>query len=236
MIRISIALMLVLGCGGGGSSDDDDDGGPLTDADPFKPDADPFKPDASPPGTPDAAPIAAFPTCYPTCTTAADCVQGTSTLFDVDNYACDDGTCRWLGCNSTGECTSAFMNPNYACALLAPLTFSNCWPTCSSVSDCVLGTSTLYDTDNYECTGGKCRFTGCNNTGECTNAFMNPNYTCYNGGCWPTCSVVSDCVLTGSLYGADNYECNGGRCEWQGCNSTSECTDTFMSPDYVCSE
>lgn len=52
--------------------------------------------------------------CWPGCGTVADCTTGSS-LYDADNYACVDDTCRWTGCNSTAECTDTFMSPDYTC-------------------------------------------------------------------------------------------------------------------------
>jgi hypothetical protein len=227
----ALVLVVIAACGGGGGDDDDV---AAADADPFAPDADPFAPDARPPGTPDAAPVTPpLPTCWPTCSTAADCAVGTSTLFDADNYDCDGGKCRWTGCNSTAECQNAFMNPDYACGAVTGVPFPNCWPTCATAADCAI-TGPLYDADNYDCDAGKCRWTGCNSTSECTTGLMNPDYTCYQGGCWPTCSTAADCALMSTLHDVDNYDCEGGRCVWTGCNSTAECTGALMDPDYVC--
>ena len=231
VLIISLALTA---CGGSSAEPDADPFAP--DADPNAPDADPNAPDARPPGTPDAAPPPPLATCLAACSAASECAQA-SPLFDVDNYDCDDGTCRWTGCNSTGECTEAYANPNYTCREIAPLTFASCYPTCSTAADCAItGGGVLYDADNYACESGACRWTGCNSTGEC-QAGIGANYTCYQKGCWPTCSTASDCIIgTSTLYDADNYACSSGRCEWQGCNSTSECTDAFMMTGYVCYE
>lgn len=117
-----------------------------------------------------------FPSCYHTCDAAADCSLGTA-IHDADNYACDGGLCRWLGCNSTAECQSTFMATNYVCATLEGTTFAACYESCSAPADCVLA-STLYDGDNWDCQSGACAWTGCNSTSECTDAFMNAGYVC----------------------------------------------------------
>ena len=52
--------------------------------------------------------------------------------------------------------------------------------------------------------------------------------------CYATCTVVADCVSASPLTDADNYACTNNRCEYLGCQGTSECTDAFMNPDYVC--
>jgi hypothetical protein len=38
-----------------------------------------------------------------------------SALYDSDNYECAANRCKWLGCNSTAECTSSLMDPDYVC-------------------------------------------------------------------------------------------------------------------------
>jgi len=179
-----------------------------------------------------------FPYCLHTCAAPADCASA-GAVNDADNYACKNGECEWLGCNSTAECVQAFNSQSYGCGVLPGLSIPSCYHTCASPADCA-SPSALYGVDNYACTGGLCQWLGCNTTDECAQAYMNPAYACgavkgipYNT-CYHTCSSVSDCVLPGPLYGADNYECNGGQCEWLGCNSTAECTEAFMSPSYVC--
>jgi hypothetical protein len=175
--RALVALLALTACGGGGAvAADADPNAP--DADPKAPDADPSRPDAAPsPGSPDAAPVApALPTCWLACATAADCAQP-GELFGADNYRCEDGTCRWTGCNSTAECTATFMSSGYACATFADAPLPTCYPTCSSAADCA-SASDLFGADNYTCDGGKCRWTGCNSTAECTSTFMNAGYVC----------------------------------------------------------
>lgn len=46
----------------------------------------------------DMAPMLA-PACAISCTVPADCVTLTGGLFDEENYECDNGGCRWLGCD-----------------------------------------------------------------------------------------------------------------------------------------
>ncbi|MFH2007776.1 MAG: hypothetical protein ABI333_14435 [bacterium] len=41
--------------------------------------------------------------------------------------------------------------------------------------------------------------------------------------CLPTCNTPSDCNLGSAPYDADNYQCTGGVCVYQGCNSDAEC-------------
>jgi hypothetical protein len=49
------------------------------------------------------------------CAVAADC-GSSSVLSDEDNYACEAGLCKYLGCISDSERTSALMSPNYVCS------------------------------------------------------------------------------------------------------------------------
>ncbi|MCK6547148.1 hypothetical protein L6R52_14960 [Myxococcota bacterium] len=54
--------------------------------------------------------------------------------------------------------------------------------------------------------------------------------------CYLSCTTETDCVINaGSLYDADNYTCTSGHCEWRGCNSTAECTESYGA-DYVCAQ
>ncbi|MBW2456019.1 MAG: hypothetical protein JRI68_15990 [Deltaproteobacteria bacterium] len=42
--------------------------------------------------------------CVGACSTPADCDIGGGPAYDADNYSCDEGWCRYLGCNSDAEC------------------------------------------------------------------------------------------------------------------------------------
>src|SRR5262249_7862414 len=45
------------------------------------------------------------PQCVRSCAAAKDCVaSGANPPFDEDNWACEAGACRWLGCLNDGEC------------------------------------------------------------------------------------------------------------------------------------
>lgn len=184
------------------------------------------------------------PGCYQSCTTAEDCANGSNApLSGPDNWACNNGFCGYLGCNSTQECTDTYMNDNYLCTTIGSSTLKSCYQKCASAVDCASNLAPpLLDSDNWACTGGSCEYKGCNTTQECTDTYMNPNYECVAPAgstlktCIHKCTVPSDCTegSMAPLSDADNYECNAGLCEHKGCNSTQECTDTFMSPNYVC--
>lgn len=219
-----LIVAIACGCGGGGGGGDDTGDGGNGDV------------DAGGTGGPDAG--VPLDVCVLGCDVAADCATGNpGTIIDENNYACDAGTCRWLGCLSTTECTTTYADPGYTCEAAFGSDLPTCWPTCTTASDCATG-SVLTDADNYVCDGGKCRWTGCNSTTECTSAFGSPDYRCEARGgadiasCWPTCGTVADCAQASPAYDADNYACTDGVCEYTGCNSTAECM--AIGADYVC--
>ncbi len=43
-------------------------------------------------------------TCVMACNVPGDCDIGGGSAYDADNYSCDEGWCRYLGCNNDGEC------------------------------------------------------------------------------------------------------------------------------------
>ncbi|MCL4227933.1 MAG: hypothetical protein KJZ91_25995 [Myxococcales bacterium] len=228
--RHLLALVLVALVACGGSGDDgggggDGDGGGSGDGGGGGGDG----------GGPDAAPP--LPVCVPTCGTAADCATGPAgSIIDADNYACDGGRCRWLGCRSTAECVATYGTQAWTCEAAFGAAVPTCWPTCTGVAQCANPQSPLLDADNYACDGGKCRWTGCNSTAECTAANMSQAWACRDVGglmtCVRTCSTPADCASPSAPYDADNYACVAGACEWRGCNTTAECMT--IDPDWVC--
>jgi len=54
--------------------------------------------------------------CYERCERAADCAVENVGTSGEDNYACDEGVCRWLGCNDDLECEQTHRDPAYVCA------------------------------------------------------------------------------------------------------------------------
>jgi hypothetical protein len=186
-----VVVALAAGCGGGGGAGDDvgdgDGGGGGGDGGGGGGDG----------GGADAAPP--LPLCYPGCATAADCATGPAgSIIDADNYTCDAGVCVWLGCRSTAECVATYMTSAWTCEAAFGAAVPTCWPTCATVDQCANPNSPLLGTDNYACDGGKCRWTGCNDTAECTAANMSPAWTCRDVGglrsCLHTCATPSDCA------------------------------------------
>lgn len=52
--------------------------------------------------------------CVQSCVTPADCAAA-SAAFDADNYACEGGVCRYVGCRDDSECRASLMNDAYVC-------------------------------------------------------------------------------------------------------------------------
>jgi hypothetical protein len=180
----------------------------------------------------------AVPQCWVACTTAADCAID-QPVYDEDNYACTAGRCDYKGCLSDEECTDTFQSPGWACAAIPGSPVKGCVETCATVADCAIPQPIL-DEDNYACTEGKCDYKGCLSTQECTDTFKTDDYECAAvpgspvKSCVQKCTSAADCATGEPAFGEDNYACNAGVCEYKGCNSTEECTETYMGPGYVC--
>ena len=61
------------------------------------------------------APSGELSYCVPRCQQAEDCALDDGT-YSADNYVCDDGACRWLGCHSSGECLFTYQSSKWVCA------------------------------------------------------------------------------------------------------------------------
>ncbi|MEM9493566.1 MAG: hypothetical protein AAGC55_30740, partial [Myxococcota bacterium] len=127
---------------------DGSDGGVAGDAGPDDPsDA---APDSDGSEDPDAMEPPVLDACFLSCITAAECSQGTP-AFDADNYQCQGGVCRYIGCVSDDECAATYLDPSYVCATLPGQDFATCQRSCTTVGDCTQP-SPLFDSDNYACT------------------------------------------------------------------------------------
>ncbi|MDC3955606.1 DUF7478 domain-containing protein [Polyangium jinanense] len=113
--------------------------------------------------------------CYTPCTSVNDCFHpGAPATKDADNFACIDGMCRDVGCGSDQECINALGEPDLVCAKFADHLLKICVRKCSVAADCVtLGAPPTRDEDNFVCTNGLCKPTGCNADLEC-NATGDP--------------------------------------------------------------
>jgi hypothetical protein len=185
--------------------------------------------------------VPSVPSCRETCTTPADCATPNVALYDASHYACDAGRCRWLGCQSNGECTSVYQKQNYACGAVQGLTVPSCYETCNAPSDCATPSVVLFDASHYACNANRCEWLGCKSNAECTSVYQKQNYACGAvagiavPSCYETCSAPSDCATPSvPIYSASHYACTQNRCEWLGCASSSECTSTFQKQNYVC--
>jgi hypothetical protein len=179
------------------------------------------------------------PFCAKTCTEPSDCPPSEETLIDdANNWECTaEGYCVYLGCMSNEECQAVY-NPSWICTEGTGLgTIPGCARLCDIVDECNLG-SPWYDGDNYLCNGeGFCEYTGCADSVECTE--LVDDYVCAPmtgyvvDVCQATCEVPEDCGTGAPAFDADNYDCVDSLCVYTGCNSESECQDSWDS-EYTC--
>ena len=60
-------------------------------------------------------PGAGLQTCVLACEVPGDCADPQAgPAYDADNYACEDGACRYTGCNDTAECIAG-LDPSSVC-------------------------------------------------------------------------------------------------------------------------
>ena len=174
----------------------------------------------------------ATPACYRGCTTVADCTRSGS-LYDEDNYVCDDGACVYTGCNNDDECATLGDEETFVCVDDPGASGRSCEQICSTVADCA-GRTPSTDEDNYTCEDQVCRYQGCNNDDECLEG-LGEGYVCAPGGilgvpmCSLACSTVDDCILESPslVRDEDNYACEDGACLYLGCNNDAECEDVW---------
>ncbi|TNE84084.1 MAG: hypothetical protein EP330_30675 [Deltaproteobacteria bacterium] len=210
-MRALLLLTLIAGCGTAGDDNPSTDSG-TTDS-----------------GTTDSGVVTDTPpSCVEGCTAPSDC-DGGVLAYDADNYQCDAGACIYTGCNSNAECQD--LSSDYVCASVPGLSYDLCQLSCSVAADCDIGGGAAFDADNYTCTGGVCRWTGCTSTTECQTTYGN-DYVC-GGGSVPTCvkgcTTPADCDLGSTAYDADNYACESGACVYTGCVGNTECEGLYGS-------
>jgi len=122
-------------------------------------------------------------TCQQSCDAAADCGSGTP-AFDANNYACEGGLCRYVGCRDDAECESSF-GAGYGCfdrdppptPLPLPVATANCVRRCAGAADCATD-SGAFGADNYACDAGACVYRGCNDDAECRTSLSSASYVC----------------------------------------------------------
>lgn len=113
--------------------------------------------------------------CMTKCSVANDCATAGSAAYDADNWTCDAGTCRYLGCKADSECSA--LGAGYVCRKTGSLLIPICQKSCTAASDCATA-SAAYDEDNYACESGVCTYIGCKSDEECRSSLMKPNYAC----------------------------------------------------------
>lgn len=116
-----------------------------------------------------------------------------------------------------------------------------CNPVCATAQDCGGGGGGgLDDAAHFQCTAGRCHWQGCKSKADCTTNLQSENFVCVKEGgatvpgCVPTCTTPADCAGPTPADDVSHYQCNGGRCQWQGCKSNEECNTTFKSTKFVC--
>jgi len=98
----------------------------------------------------------------------------------------------------------------------------------------------VYDSNNWNCTGGGCAWKGCLSDMECAAepSFDYAPTSCVPiaGGvtksCMADCTTGADCPMSGvtdPVYDADNYACAGGHCSYEGCNTDGECAASLAA-------
>lgn len=189
-------------------------------------------------GAPADTAVPKLPLCQQSCTKPADCTAVTTTgAFDATHYACESGVCRYLGCKTDAECTAGFGGTKpYKCRSFVG-GVATCLAACTKPADCAIA-SAAYDADNYACTDGACEWKGCNDDAECKSSLSKTNTACRAFGtlklCVTTCTAPADCATSPGAFDADNYSCDGGVCQYLGCKTDAECTETFKKTGYVC--
>jgi hypothetical protein len=117
-------------------------------------------------------PLTDFKSCVPGCSVGTDCgIAGGGSLYDHDNYQCNDGACIFSGCNTDTECQEALSE---ASVCLDPFSIgqNNCYTSCNTREDCELsGATAAYDADNFNCEDGLCLYAGCRNDEECADTY-----------------------------------------------------------------
>jgi hypothetical protein len=112
-----------------------------------------------------------LPSCSEVCFSPSDCASP-SPAVDADNYACESGVCRYLGCLNDSECMATFgvAGGEWVCRETVPGGPPTCSEVCRSPADCASAAPSV-DADNYACEAGICRYLGCLNDAECMATF-----------------------------------------------------------------
>ena len=68
------------------------------------------------------------------------------------------------------------MGAGYGCD--TSMSVAYCAETCTTSSDCGTPSQPAYDSDNYDCRGGFCTYTGCLSDAECVDT-LGAGYGCH---------------------------------------------------------
>ncbi len=117
--------------------------------------------------------------CMTPCESAQDCaLPGDSE--NEDNWVCEDGGCRYLGCLNSFECVMDY-GTRFVCTDVLHIGTRGCTQSCESSADCVWTideAQLAWDEDNYNCekrTEGElypsCDYRGCVDNDECGDGY-----------------------------------------------------------------
>ncbi len=113
---------------------------------------------------------APYPLCVQSCQVADDCAQA-GQVYTGEHWECAGGKCKYLGCKTDLECSNTFGGVSDVCATdsgSAPTPL--CVKSCQVNADCAKA-GQAFSEDNWECTGGRCKYLGCKTDLECSNTF-----------------------------------------------------------------
>ena len=116
--------------------------------------------------------------CLTKCAEVVDCLPSTyaGTAFDDNNYACEGGLCRYLGCMSDEECTDSYKvagEPRTWECVEGNEGVGVCMASCFSPIDCVpAGSNEILDSNNWACQESHCVYKGCQSTDECEKVYQ----------------------------------------------------------------
>ena len=111
-----------------------------------------------------------YPECTPACSTAADCAS----VFDSDNYKCENNRCVYSGCNSDADCQSGGLAMRCVPEKYGKRTLNICLQSCSTPADCA---NAVYPEELYFCTDQVCRMKSCESDEWCAK-YVNPKFSC----------------------------------------------------------
>lgn len=184
------------------------------------------------------APAPTIPLCQITCTVPADCTTAGS--YPAEEWQCDQGLCRYLGCASDNSCLEVYKTSDYVCRPYPGSSTDMCQKKCNTNSDCALDTG-AWSADNWNCQGDYCVYTGCTSDLECKASMAGLDFRCRDmpalgyKSCIKGCNTPADCAVPNSpAWAASTYECKQGACEYLGCPNDAACQQSMNSPKYVC--